>query len=266
MVQSKALTIALVSGATAAVLGWLYMDRFESDVSGGTQVSVLTTSKDIAPGTELTPGMIAVRHVPAAYVDDRAVLARDQQKVVGIEVVTPLKAQQTLQWTDLSVRSDARNVSQLVAPGKRAMTIRAKATDNAGNGLIQPGDYVDVFAVVDGRGDRTSALLLQRVLVIAVGTDTEQAQTGKPGDTKNRRDDRLLTLSLDVDETQLLSLAAEQGRLAVALRNPTDQRVFDDMPDLGASALVAARDKVQARKSSGRRANPGAPVKLTEAR
>lgn len=264
MAHSKALTIALISGVTAATLGWLYMDRFESDVSGGSQVSVLTTSRDIPPGTELAPNMIAVRHVPAAYVDDRAVLARDQHKVVGIEVVTPLKAQQTLQWTDLAVRTDTRNVSQLVAPGKRAMTIRAKATDNAGNGLIQPGDYVDVFAVVDGRGDRTSALLLQRVLVIAVGTDTEQA-SGKP-DSKNRRDDRLLTLSLDVDETQLLSLAAEQGRLAVALRNPTDQRVFDDMPDLGASALVTARDKVQARKSSGRRPPSGAPVKLTEAR
>jgi hypothetical protein len=62
-----------------------------------------------------------------------------------------------------------------------------------------------------------------------------------------------------------LSLAAEQGRLAVALRNPTDQRVFDDMPDLGASALVAARDKVQARKR-GTRVPTGAPVKITEAR
>jgi pilus assembly protein CpaB len=264
MSQSKALIIGLVAGATAAGLGWLYMDRFESDVSGGTQVSILATSKDIAPGTELLPSMLAVRLVPAAYVDDRAVLARDQQKVVGIEVVTPLKAQETLEWTDLAVRSDARNVSQLVAPGKRAMTIRAKASDNAGNGLIQPGDYVDVFAVVDGHGDRTSALLLQRVLVIAVGTDTEQARDGKAAD-RNRRDERLLTLSLDVDETQLLSLAAEQGRLAVALRNPTDQRVFDDMPDLGASALVAARDKVQARKR-GTRAPAGAPVKLTEAR
>ncbi len=264
MPQSKALIIGLVAGVTAGALGWMYMERFESDASGGTQVSVLTTSKDIAPGTELSPGMLAVRHVPAAYVDDRAVLARDQQKIVGIEVVTPLKAQEVLQWTDLAVRSDARNVSQLLAPGKRAMTIRAKASDNAGNGLVQPGDYVDVFAVVDGRGDRTSALLLQRVLVIAVGNETEQAREGKAVD-KGRRDERLLTLSLDVDEAQLLSLAAEQGRLAVALRNPTDQRVFDDMPDLGASALVAARDKVQARKSRVR-VPATAPVKLTEAR
>ena len=274
MAVSRAVLVAAGSGAFAVILGSLYMNRFESDVSGGTRVAILTTSRDIPQGTDLTTSMLAVRNVPAAYVDDRAVLARDREKVVGVEVVTNMKAQETLQWSDLSIRSDARNVSQLVAPGKRAVSIRAKATDNAGNGLMQPGDYVDVFAIVDAQGMKTSVLLLQRVLVIAVGADTEQSQNTK-ADPRNRRDDRLLTLSLDVDETQLLSLAAEQGHLAVALRNPTDQRVFEHTPDLGASALVEARDKVQARKASAYKPPPpppvasatnAAPVKLTEAR
>jgi len=273
MALSKAAYVALGSGLLSVALGWLYMNRFESDVSGGTRVAVLATSKDISTGTELTSPMIAVRMVPAAYVDDRAVLARDREKVIGVEVVTPLKSQETLQWTDLAVRTDARNVSQLIAPGKRAVSIRAKATDNAGSGVMQAGDYVDVFAVVEAQGMKTAVLLLQRVLVIAVGLDTEQSRDSKPAaDVRNRRDDRLLTLSLDVDETQLLSLAADQGRLAVALRNPTDQRVFENTPDLGASELVEARDKLQARKASGYRAAPApaasgaAPIKLTEAR
>jgi len=273
MAVSKAVLVAAGSGAFAVILGSLYMNRFESDVSGGTRIAILTTSRDVAPGTDLAANMIAVRNVPAAYVDDRAVLARDRDKVVGVEVVTGMKAQETLQWSDLAVRSDARNVSQLVAPGKRAVSIRARSTDNAGNALMQPGDYVDVFAIVDAQGMKTSVLLLQRVLVIAIGLDTEQSQNAKV-DAKNRRDDRLLTLSLDVDETQLLSLATEQGHIAVALRNPTDQRVFEHMPDLGASALVEARDKVQLRKASAYKAPPPAPVaaevtapvKLTEAR
>src|SRR5262245_41563150 len=130
MIRSKAFLIALGSGAAAIALGWMYMARFESNVSGGTRVAVLTTSKDIRQGTAIPSGMLAVRSVPAAYVDDRAVLARDQKKVMGIEVVTSLKAQETLQWTDLAVRTDARSVSQLLAPGKRAMTIRARASDN----------------------------------------------------------------------------------------------------------------------------------------
>ncbi len=273
MAVSKAVLVAAGSGAFAVILGSLYMNRFESDASGGSRIAILTTSREIGAGTDLTSVMLAVRNVPAAYVDDRAVLARDKEKVIGVEVVTPMKPQETLQWTDLAVRSDARNVSQLVAPGKRAVSIRARATDNAGNGLMQPGDYVDVFAIVDAQGSKTSVLLLQRVLVIAVGLDTEQSQSPKI-DLKNRRDDRLLTLSLDVDETQLLSLATEQGHIAVALRNPTDQRVFENTPDLGASALVEARDKVQARKASAFRGLPAmaasapsqTPVKLTEAR
>jgi len=274
MAVSRAILVAAGSGAFAVILGSLYMNRFESDVSGGTRVAVLTTSRDIPPGTDLTGSMLAIRNVPAAYVDDRAVLARDRDKVVGVEVTSSMKSQETLQWSDLAVRSDARNLSQLVAPGKRAVTVRARSTDNGGNGLMQPGDYVDVFALIDAQGMKTSVLLLQRVLVIAIGLDTEQSQANK-GDTRNHRDDRLLTLSLDVDETQLLSLANEQGHLAVVLRNPTDERVFQNMPDLGASALVDARDKVQARKASAFKAPPPAPapvasvagpVKLTEAK
>ena len=273
MAVSKAVLVAAGSGAVAVILGSLYMNRFESDVSGGTRVAVLTTSREIAPGSDLTTAMLAVRNVPAAYVDDRAVLARDRDKVIGVEVVTAMKSQETLQWTDLSVRSDARNVSQLVAPGKRAVTIHARGADNAGNSLIQPGDYVDVFAVVDAVGGRSSVLLLQRVLVVAVGLDTEQLQNQKP-DPKNKRDERLLTLSLDVDETQLLSLASEQGKISVALRNATDQRVLERPPDLNSAGLVEARDKVQARKATAYRPPPPvaaaptplAPVKLTEAR
>lgn len=273
MAVSRAVLVAVGAGAFAVILGSLYMNRFEAEVSGGSRVAILTTNTDIPAGTDLTTTMLAVRNVPAAYVDDRAVLARDKDKVIGVEVTTGMKSQETLQWSDLAVRSDARNVSQLVAPGKRAVTIRAKSTDNAGNGLMQPGDYVDVFAIVDAQAGRTSVLLLQRVLVIAVGLDTEQSTQAK-ADVRNRRDDRLLTLSLEIDETQLLSLASEQGHLAVALRNPTDQRVFENTPDLGANALVDARDKIQARKASAFKAPPppaaapanAAPVKLTEAK
>jgi pilus assembly protein CpaB len=259
---SKPMLIGVVAGALALLLGWVYMRRFEADVSGGLRVSVLTVTQNIPVGSVVTDRMLSVRSVPAAYVDDRAIVASDRTKVVGVTVTTQLKAQSTLQWTDLAVRTDVRNLSDSIAPGKRAITIRARSTDNGGSELMQPGDYVDVFAVMRGEAGNTATLLLQRVLVIAVGLATEMA-----GNKVENRDNKLLTLSLDLDEAQLISIANEKGRLAVALRNPTDQRVFEDMPDLSEADLLQARTKIQQRKSDGRRAaaNTG-PIKLTEAK
>src|SRR6185369_14511608 len=117
--------------------------------------------------------------------------------------------------------------------------------------LIRPGDYVDVIATFRGEADsdQSSAVLLQRVLVLAVGSETQNVGT----DAKTRdanasyTRDKQLTLSLSLPEAQLLSLALERGRLSVAVRPPSDPGTVDDLPDLKSSALLdtKARADVQ---------------------
>ena len=95
-----------------------------------------------------------------------------------------------------------------------------------------------------GAAGDTSVVLLQNVLVLAVGTDTgadvvdQSAREGK---------NLLLTLSVTVPESQLLYLATERGKLSVALRNPDDVRIIDQVADVHASALsdVEQRGAVQ---------------------
>ena len=106
-------------------------------------------------------------------------------------------------------------------------------------------------------------MLLQRALVLAVGVSTDRKTSVEQG--SSQRSDRVLTLSLDVDEAQLLTLAMEQGPLSVIVRNPEDQKIREDLSDIQASSLIEARDKVRARRTQGR-SEIKLPVKLTEAK
>jgi pilus assembly protein CpaB len=148
-------------------------------------------------------------------------------------------------------------LSSLIQPGKRAIAVRASTghDDTRGNQLIRPGDYVDVIATFHGNaleGEQSSAVLLQRVLVLAVGTETRSVSDPKTRDEPAWNRDKQLTLSLSLPEAQLLSLATERGRLSVAVRPPGDPGTLDDLPDLKASALLdtKARADVQRRPAA----------------
>jgi hypothetical protein len=65
-----------------------------------------------------------------------------------------------------------------------------------------------------------------------------------------------------LEETQIVAMAVERGRLSVVVRNPDDPGVQNDIPDFKASALVDAKGRVQ---TAGRaRGNANAPVRIEE--
>ena len=131
----------------------------------------------------------------------------------------------------------------------RAVTIRA-ANDDKSFALIRPGDRVDVIATVTPNagpiapgGEKTSVVLLQNVLVLAVGLETGQDVPTAGARTAGDSRQQVMSLSLNLQEAQLVSLALDRGRLTVALRNPGDLRVTDGMSDLTGSALVESTSR-----------------------
>jgi pilus assembly protein CpaB len=181
--------------------------------------------------------------------------------VLGLPAEVSLDAQQTLMWTDLAISTEHRDLSSLVQPGKRALTVVARgSSDRDGHALIRPGDYVDVILTMldastseaqprDARSQKTSVVLLQRILVLAVGTDTELIGMSSGSGPGNRRDsDKALTLSLNLQEVQLLALAIQQGDLSVAVRPPDEPTVIEDVPDMKASALLDSRQRTQVQR------------------
>ena len=118
--------------------------------------------------------------------------------------------------------------------GRRGPAPRGITRGSVSRWALRLSGHVLAIAA-QGRGDdRNAIVLLQRVLVLAIGNDLSSGTAkGKPASTQAPT----LTLSLDLPEAQMLSLAAQRGPLAVALRNPNDQRVTDNPATFDSSEL-----------------------------
>src|SRR3954469_20613709 len=167
--KQRAVTIGLILAVVGVLLQALYMRHFEQEASGGAKIDLLVASQAIERGKPISADMLATRSVPRAYVDDRAIRAADQDKVVGLRAASKVPALQTLAWTDLiATTDDERDLSSLVQPGNRAMPIRVTFEETLQ--LIRPGDFVDILGIFGE--SRQATVMLQRVLVLATGTET----------------------------------------------------------------------------------------------
>ncbi|WP_394822890.1 Flp pilus assembly protein CpaB [Pendulispora albinea] len=263
----RAFVIALVVTVIGVFLLALYQRRFETEASGGEKVKLLIAVKPIERGSVIVDDMIATREVPLAYVEDRAIKEFERPKIVGLRVGNLVQAQQTLMWTDLASNEEQRDLSGLIQPGSRAVSIHT-SRDDSNAALIRPGDYVDVISVVPetaktGEQEHmTSVVLMQRVLVLASGLSVSPQESVDPTLGGARyADNTLLTLSVTLPEAQVLALAAEKGRLAVVLRPPNDQRVTSQVTEYSTRQLLEARER--ANMAKGGRVTPIGPTNIT---
>jgi pilus assembly protein CpaB len=131
---------------------------------------------------------------------------------------------------DVLLASDLRDAASLgiaskLANGQRAFSIRIVEDEIVG-GFLRSGDHVDVLTVIPGTvfparnaGDvpdrSTSVLLLQNILVLAVGENL----TGSGNVQSNAR---TITLALESVQAARLALAQRFGKVALAIRHPGD--------------------------------------------
>lgn len=222
----RALGIAFLFALLGIFLLLLYQKRFETEASGGERITVLTATKDIEPGTLITDEMLADRPVPIAYTEDRAIKANERSRLVGLKATTMVRGQQIILWTDIvSSGEERKDLSSLVRPGYVAMPIRVSREDSSVS-LVRPGDYVDVFGVLapgQNSDKATAVLLMNRVLVLAAGNDTSPIREVDPKNP-NRNQENSVTLSVSSRDAQILALAADRGKIVVAVRRADDTR------------------------------------------
>jgi pilus assembly protein CpaB len=250
----RPITLGLAVGAAGVGATLLYMREFEAHATGGHKVSLLATTKPIHRGSLITADMLATREIPQAYVDDRAVRSSDKGRIIALRATNNIAVGQTIEWTDVIAPSDGqRDLASLVQPGNRALPLHVTSEDSLA--LIQPGDFVDIIAVVNGE----STVLLQRVLVLAAGLNT-RADSPSETTAAPSAGGTTITVNVSIAQGQLLTLAMERGKLTALVRNPEDQHVADTAPPVNDSALIdpSKRREFQQR----RRPVAAAPVHL----
>jgi len=150
----------------------------------------------------------------------------------------------------LSSKEAGAGLTAIIPEDMRAMSVKVNEVIGVA-GFIHPNDRVDVIAVMAANDSSQNPIerlprakvILQNIQVLAVGqemVDESKGQKPKPVS--------VVTLLVNPEDSERLALAAEEGRIRLAMRNPIDQYEVETAgiipPQLmteGAPAAVAAR-------------------------
>jgi len=232
--KNKANLVA-VGTFLAGVAGFqLYASKLKAEIRGGKPETVLVITQDLKAGATLSAEHLGAAEIPSDYLDARRVRAKEKPHLVGVQITSPLKAGDALLWSDITDGAAHRHLASLITPGKRAYTINTDA--NPLGRLLRVADHVDVL--LDSGGQ--SSLLLQQVLVLAVGGQIEKEESPLGGKVVQGSG---VTLSVSGEQAKQLLAAESKGRLRLVLRNPEDQSIEREEPRLERSASFRSAQK-----------------------
>lgn len=233
---------------------------------------VVVAAQRIAAGTVLTPDKLQLMEFPTPPAGSYREIAPLLGRLAPVDIAAgePL-LQERLEG------NGAAAVKRL-QPGERAVAIRVDEVIAVGNRLA-PGDVVDVFATFrrnnDEIADSQARLLLGGLRILAIGSQAGEARKGS-GNLRTVADTpRTAVLAVPLAEVEKLALAAEAGRLLLALR-PLESPAGETQGVSSATLLSPEAQAVNLRTLTGnttqraaaqagtapRRAASGATVKV----
>src|SRR5439155_20333240 len=142
------------------------------------------------------------------------------KNVIGRGIVLPVIQSEPILPLKLASTDAGAGLPPAIPPGLRAVSVRVNEVIGVA-GYVLPGTRVDVVATVNPTGnstDMTSKVVLTNVQVLAAGTKIDrETDKNKPIPVS------VVTLLVDPEEAERLTLASTEGKIQLALRNPLDK-------------------------------------------
>lgn len=180
-------------------------------------VPVAVAAKDIPWGTKLAPEMIKLVSLPKdalppGYFSSPEAL-KDRVLLAEVKENEPV-----LEHRLAPVSVTVGGLSAVLSPEKRAMAVKVDEVVGVA-GFLYPGSRIDVLVTMreetPGGSNPLSKIVLQNILVLAAGTEMERkGKEEKPASVT------VVTLEVTPEDGEKLALAANAGKLQLALRNP----------------------------------------------
>ncbi len=181
---------------------------------------VATALADIGWGTRITKEMIK----PVEFLKATAPPGcfSDLDSLVGRVAIYPIKANEPILDSRLAPKTvQEGGVAAVVGPKKRAVAVKVDKVIGV-SGFIHHGNRVDVLVTIPmGKNSAepipVTKTVLENILVLTVGPELE-----KKGKDEKPSDVDVITLEVTPEEGEKLALAANEGKLQLALRNFSD--------------------------------------------
>ena len=250
--RNTTLIVAVVAGVAAAILAGVWLRNQQSapaqvvvappQQTAPTTTQVLIAAEDVPAQTPITATMVSQGQVPVA--NAKPGVFTSSAGVAGAYIsMKPLKKGDQIVAGDIMLNQQQfAGLSSMLKPGERAMTIALDPTSSVA-GFIKPRDHVDVIGTFSVQQRTITRTVLQNVELLATGTQVEwqkQDPTAQPQNqgmlSSNNNDPNApqpkpaapaeipnATLRVKPIEAEKLILAAQRGKLMLALRSNTDE-------------------------------------------
>ena len=217
------LIVAIVLAVTTGLLTLRYLNSVNQQAAVPVQVetrAVVIANRDIPTRSKITPDMLEVVKKPITELEPGAI--SDPHQAIGDVALIAIPANSTV--TDTKIGQPAAvGLTARLKLGMRAVTIPVDAIKSL-NGLLQPGDRVDVLAsVARGSSDRPRTYAIIRgALVLALNSAIEPIADQSPAPGAGGNVPTTVTLGVTVQQASLLTVADLNSTLRLALRPPNE--------------------------------------------
>ena len=259
--NTRTLIVLLVAVATAAVataLVYQAIQRRPVQQVQQPQAFVVVAAKALQTGERISAGGVKLVGWPAeALVPGSFTKVED---VIDRGVLTQIAENEPLTETKVAPVGAGAGLPPTIPPGMRAISVRVNEVVGVA-GFVTPGNRVDVFVTLTRNDSSLTRVVTSNVQVLTAGTKYEQDKS-KSGEAIPST---VVTLLLSPEEAERVVLAAAQGQIMLALRNPMDLEqtktqgtrlasLYGDVPS--APAAQAAKALETAPKAAGPRPRP----------
>jgi pilus assembly protein CpaB len=215
------LAVALGVGAAFTAQRWLEQQRQQpvGQKSATQPVAVMRQSMQV--GQVVHARELATVDWPVAYVPQGA--HSDPAQLEGRVLRRPLAAGEPVLEMSLLPEGARAGLISVIDPSHRAISVKVDPVVGVA-GFVVPGAHVDVLVTIsriDSDGRPVSQVILQDVQVLAIDQKLEEAKEGEPELVQ------VVTLETNPSEAEKLTYAAHEGRLQLALRNPSDHEIVE---------------------------------------
>jgi pilus assembly protein CpaB len=208
--------LALTVGGVLAFATYNYTQKPARTITIPTR-PVIVAASDLDVGAELKAEDLRVIDWPANAVPKDSFA--NPVEVIGRGLIYPVIQNEPFLPNKLASKGAGAGLPPAIPPGLRAVSVRVNEVIGVA-GYVLPGTRVDVVVTVSPTGqsaDMTSKVILTNVQVLAAGTKIERdTDKNKPMPVT------VVTLLVNPDEAERLTLASSEGKIQLALRNPLD--------------------------------------------
>lgn len=215
MNRTRLMFIAIVAIALGGLLSAVVYKRLQEGAAGPRRpgIDVVVAAGDLQVGTKLEDRDLRLVNFPAESLPDGVI--HQKSRAIGRGVLQPISKGEFILTGKLADK-DVAGLPALIPTGMRAVSLRVNDVI-AVSGFVLPGTRVDILLTGNpGTGDSVTTTVLENVAVLAAGQKLERNAAGEPQNTA------VITLLVSPEDAQKLTLASQEGRIQLTLRNPLD--------------------------------------------